>query len=98
MAIRGATCSPTAACRSSGRSTQAHRQVAEIRRVVGGTEAAATSSMLRPIWRYAIAMFAMMVAHVLLETARDVALLVKLGPDTLALAYLAIAGLAVGAM
>ncbi len=49
------------------------------------------------IWRAEVlapagVLFAIMVAHALLETARDALFLAKLGPDRLAWAYLAIAG------
>lgn len=52
------------------------------------------SRALRP----AIVLFGIMVAHALLETARDALFLARLGPDRLAWAYLAIAGVAVGAV
>jgi AAA family ATP:ADP antiporter len=42
----------------------------------------------------AVSLFAILVAHSLLETARDALFLARLGPDRLALAYLAIAGTA----
>ncbi len=51
------------------------------------------------IWRAEVlapagVLFAVMVAHALLETARDALFLARLGPDRLAWAYLAIAGAA----
>lgn len=45
-----------------------------------------------------LVLFTVMVAHALLETARDALFLAKLGPDRLALAYLAIAGIAIVAL
>src|SRR5687767_11337518 len=57
-------------------------------------------SARRPsIWRAEVlapagVLFAIMVAHALLETARDALFLARLGPDRLAWAYLAIAAAA----
>lgn len=55
----------------------------------------------RPVLAPALLLFAIMTSHALLETARDALFLAELGPDKLAWAYLAIAGvalLAVGAV
>jgi ATP/ADP translocase len=48
----------------------------------------------RPVLASATILFGVMVAHALLETARDALFLARLGPDRLAWAYLAMAGCA----
>ena len=48
--------------------------------------------------RPALALFAILVAHTILETARDALFLARLGPQHLASAYLAMAGCAVVAV
>jgi ATP/ADP translocase len=47
------------------------------------------------VWRKTIVLFAIMVAHALLETARDAILLGTLGPSAVAVAYIIIAAVAV---
>jgi ATP:ADP antiporter, AAA family len=46
----------------------------------------------------AVVLFAILVAHAIVETARDALFLARLGPQHLALAYLAMAGCAIGAV
>src|SRR6185503_8036041 len=50
------------------------------------------------IWPHAIVLFSIMLAHALLETARDAVFLGTLGPNALASAYIAIAVVALSTM
>lgn len=54
--------------------------------------------MARPVYAAATVLFAILVAHALLETARDALFLARLGPDLLAAAYIAMAGAALVAV
>ncbi|HEY0990432.1 MAG TPA: hypothetical protein VGD80_25440 [Kofleriaceae bacterium] len=55
-------------------------------------------AMRRPGFAPALALFSILVAHAVLETARDALFLSRLGPHYLASAYLAMAACAVGAV